>query len=263
MPILYFFLIGYALCITNDIVIAGGGTGADEGDINGWNYALYSKLFDHLIKRKRLGPSYARVVVITGFEDPTEYLPRYLGWLGTKFGFRTDSRNYKVIKRQDANNVSLVGIVASADIIFISGGDQGQYYHEWKNTILHENIKKALDKGASIGGTSAGAMIIAGYSLSGGQDLITTDVLKDAMSPLLDDKFDGNSSIHADFLPLVKNAIVDTHVTERVRLGRLTGVLAKAIDDFKDHKIVGIGLEQQTGLWIHGEKRGGFWKRDS
>eukprot|EP00829_Urostomides_striatus_P012456 TRINITY_DN3279_c0_g1_i1.p2 TRINITY_DN3279_c0_g1~~TRINITY_DN3279_c0_g1_i1.p2 ORF type:complete len:178 (+),score=70.04 TRINITY_DN3279_c0_g1_i1:67-600(+) len=153
---------------------------------------------------------------------------------------------------RDRNNVSLVGVVASADIIFISGGDQGQYYHEWKNTILDVNIKKALEKGASIGGTSAGAMILAGYSLSGGQDLATPDVLEDAMSPLLNDKFDGNSSIHTDFLPFVKNAIVDTHVTERARLGRLTGVLAKAIDDFKDHSIVGIGLEQQTGMWIHG-----------
>ena len=237
-----------AFCIQN-IVISGGGSGADAGDKNGWNYNLYNKLIpDHTMK---INDGILKVVVLTGYTDPTEYLPTYFQWLGTERGFRTDSRNYQVVNRTDANNITLVGSVANADVIFISGGDQGQYYHEWKDTILYDCIKTALKKGASIGGTSAGAMILAGYSFSGGSNLVTPDVLEDSQTVELNDIHDGKSAIHTDFLPLVQNAIVDTHFTERVRLGRLLGVLGRAVEDSKDHSIIGIGLEQKTGIWIH------------
>lgn len=138
------------------------------------------------------------------------------------------------------------------DAIFIRGGDQGVYYDQWNGTALEDSIRAVILRQGAIGGTSAGAMSLAEFCLSGGKDLISLDVLQDARTSYLEDASEGpgSSGIHSDFLSLLPGFFVDTHFTERGRLGRTIGVLAKAMEDAGRSDLRAIGLEQKTGVVI-------------
>lgn len=52
---------------------------------------------------------------------------------------------------------------------------------------------------------------------------------------------------------LVSAAVIDAHYTQRGRMGRLLGVLGRAIHDSGNHNIVAIGLDQKTGVAIRND----------
>lgn len=225
------------------MVAAGGGTEGEVGDTSSWSYKLYRKL---VLSGDHNGDGKIKVVILSTNVETT-WLPSYFVWLGA-----TEAVNVKVSSKADANNSALVGTVASADVVFLKGGDQGLYYDYWNGTLLETHIRTAVDtNGGAIGGTSAGAMSLAQFCFSGGQDLISLDVLQDAKTPYLDDT-NGGSGIHTDFLGFVPGTVIDTHYTTRGRTGRMLGILGRAVQDNNNKNIVAIGLEEQTGIAITG-----------
>ena len=225
------------------IVAAGGGTEGEVGDTSSWSYKLYRKL---VLSGDHNGDGKIKVVILSTNVETT-WLPNYFLWLGAN-----EAVNVKVSSKADANNASLVGTVATADVVFLKGGDQGLYYDYWNGTLLETHLRTAVDtNGGAIGGTSAGAMSLAQYCFSGGQDLISLDVLQDAKTPYLDDT-SGGSGIHTDFLGFVPGTVIDTHYTSRGRTGRMLGILGRAVQDNNNKNILAIGLEEQTGIAITG-----------
>jgi cyanophycinase len=170
----------------------------------------------------------------------------YFLWLGA-----TQAVNVRVATVSAANDSSVVGTVATSDVVFLKGGDQGEYYDLWNNSLLESNIRTVVANGGSVGGTSAGAMSLARYCFSGGQDLISLDVLQDAQTAYLNDASAGGSGLHTDF-PGFVDALIDTHYTTRARLGRMLGLLGKAVQDNNNKTILAIGIEERTGLAITG-----------
>lgn len=223
------------------VVVAGGGSEGDIDEKTAWSYPLYKKLIDN-------GPTHGdgkiKVVVISLEKPDTNFMIDYLKSMGA-----TSSENVVVDSREKANDPKIVDTVANADVIFFRGGNQAEAYRFWKNTRLHEHIKKVADRGGAIGGTSSGAMSLSEYAFAGGQDLVSKDVLQDSHSELLNDEL-GGTGIHNDFLGLVPGVIVDTHCGERGRVARLLGIHAKAQEDYKNNKIVGICLEERTGIAV-------------
>jgi cyanophycinase len=229
------------------VVVAGGGAEGDIGDTTAWSYKLYGELVKN---GDRTGDGIVRVVVLSTEATPTPFLPDYFKWLGAREAF-----NLAVLTRAAANDPAVVDVVRGADVIFIKGGDQGQYYDWWNGTRLETNIRYVVQTlGGAIGGTSAGAMSQAQYAFAGGQDLISADVLADARSPYLNDAGDGGSGLHNDFLGFVPNVVIDTHCTRRGRLGRLMGLLGKAVQDFANTSLLGICLDDRTGMVIRGNQ---------
>ena len=224
------------------IVLAGGGPEGNIGHTGSWSYALYKALVDN----GDINHDGQVTVAILSTSKETSWLPRYFEWLGADAAF-----NVRVNNLKDANDPAIVDVVASADVVFVKGGDQGRYYDEWNGSLLEQRIRAVIDAGGAIGGTSAGAMSLAQYCLCGSMDLVSLDVLKDATTHKLDDK-QGGSGIHADFLGVVPGVFVDTHYTTRARLGRLAGVHGKAVQDYGVPGLVSIGIEERTGLVIHG-----------
>ena len=265
------------------VVVAGGGREGDQGDTASWSYKLYRKLIEN---GDRNGDGVVKVVILTTLlevNDPTWYsyaeastsaspaglglshaqavalaqqndafLPNYFQWIGTTVGKTTQAVNLQVASIADANNAAKVATVANADSIFIKGGDQGEYYDQWNGTLLETHIRAVVQtRAGAIGGTSAGAMSQSQFSFSGGADLISADVLSDAKSVYLDDASQpGSSGIHSDFLGFVPGALIETHYTQRGRMARLLGILARAVEDSGNRNIIGIGLDQKTGLAI-------------
>ncbi len=229
------------------VVIAGGGYEGDIGDEASWSYLLYKRLVEN---GDTNGDGVVKVAILATDAPTDTFMKDYFVWIGTRVGRTVVAKDFHIPKRADANS-SLVNEIAGYDAVFIKGGDQGVYYDEWNETLLETNIRQVTDRGGAIGGTSAGAMSLAGYSFSGGQDMISTDVLTNSHTPYLNDaSLPGTSGIHTDFFSFVPGVVIDTHYTQRGRMGRMIGIMGKAVQDFADRNIVAIGLEQKTGLCI-------------
>lgn len=229
------------------VVIAGGGYEGDIGDESSWSYLLYKRLVEN-------GDTNADGVVkvaILATDAPTDtFMKDYFVWIGTRVGKVVTAKDFHIPTRADANS-SLVNEIIDYDVVFLKGGDQGVYYDEWNETLLETSIRQVASRGGAIGGTSAGAMSLAGYSFSGGQDMISADVLTDSHTAYLNDvSLPGTSGIHTDFFSFVPGVVIDTHYTQRGRMGRMIGIMGKAVQDFADRNILAIGLEQKTGLAI-------------
>ncbi|WP_406672055.1 cyanophycinase [Natronospira sp.] len=232
------------------LVLAGGGAEGDVGDTSSWSYGLYSRLLDN---GDIHGDGVVRVAILaTSFpSNPSDrdWLGEYFVWIGDTLGKEVSFENVEVDSRNRADDPAVVDGVADADVIFIRGGDQWEYVTWWKGTLLESHIRDVHAAGGAIGGTSAGAMSLSSLSYASGQDMISTDVLYDSHSSYLDDR-DGGSGIHEDFLAFLDNAVVDTHYTWRGRMGRLLGIHAKAIDDGASDSLVGIGIEEYSGIVV-------------
>lgn len=221
------------------IVLAGGGSEGEIGDENAWSSALYATL---LRGGDRTLDGLTTVAILSTAEE-TEWLPQYFVWLGAD-----SATNVRVSSREQAE--AAAEVVAASDAVFIKGGDQGEYYDLWNNTALETAIIAVSAAGGGVGGTSAGAMALAEYTFAGGEDLISADVLADAQTPYLDDASTGGSGVHDDFLALVPAVVVDTHFTQRARLGRLAGILARVADESAPPGLLGIGIEERTGIVV-------------
>lgn len=229
------------------VMLAGGGSEGSIGDTDAWSYRLYKSLVEN---GDVDGDGTVRVAVIAR-QFETEFIPDYFEWIGTTLGVTVDAFNVQVGSTVSANNPAVVGPVATADAAFLKGGDQGQYYDLWNDTLLETHLRGIAARGGALGGTSAGAMSLAEHCLCGGKSLVSPHVLADAHTVYLDDLSEpGTSGIHSDFLGTLPGMFVDTHFTERGRLGRLLGVLAKATGDTGDDAILAIGVEAQTGVVI-------------
>lgn len=223
------------------LMLAGGGTEGDNGDPTSWSAVLYGGLLEN---GDVTGDGAVHVLVLSTAEETT-WIPEYFVELGA-----TSAENLRIATRERAEAEELRERFAAADVVFLKGGDQGEYYDRWNDTLVEEGILGVLARGGAVGGTSAGAMSQAEYALAGGNDYVSADALLDSHTPYLDDVSDGGSGIHADFLGLLPGTLVDTHFAVRGRLGRLAGAMAKAMDEGAPDTLVGIGLDEQTGVLV-------------
>lgn len=217
------------------LVLAGGGAEGEPDDEAAWSTRAYGALLEG---GDVTGDGVVSVAVVSAV-DETAWLPRAFRTLGAD-----DAVNLRIADRRDAADADLSGV----DAVFLKGGDQGVYYDAWAGTAFADALVDLHARGGGLGGTSAGAMSLAGLALAGGKDLVSADVLGDACTEWLDDA-DGGSALHDDFLGLVPGVIVDTHVTVRGRLGRMVGTLAKAVDDGLPARGV-LGLDERTALVV-------------
>lgn len=155
---------------------------------------------------------------------------------------------------QDAFNPDAIKAIENAEAIFFSGGDQTQYVDWFFNTPVSRVMQIAvLHRHVSIAGTSAGMAFMSGIVYAAHYP-----------SPRDADSFVSSSDVlndpTADFVDLVRNAIrlpflgkviTDTHFSQRDRLGRLFGFMAKAVySKFVDkaEHIRGIGVDVDTAF---------------
>ncbi|MBX3354394.1 MAG: Type 1 glutamine amidotransferase-like domain-containing protein [Phycisphaeraceae bacterium] len=143
----------------------------------------------------------------------------------------------------NANNATTAGIIASADIIWMRGGDQWQYINLWNNTLTEAAIRSVYDNGGVVGGTSAGCAVLGKviYNAQIGS-LTPKQALQNSTHPWM--------TFTTDFLELVPGVLFDTHFTERGRIGRLAPMLANrwqvaGID------LLGIGVDDRTALCVY------------
>jgi cyanophycinase-like exopeptidase len=129
-----------------------------------------------------------------------------------------------------ANDATVNDIVARADVIWIAGGDQADYYKNWRGTALEGTLRQANARNVPIGGTSAGMMVLPRYDYAALRGAVTSaQALADPFNKYMTIEPQPLSQAGFIVAPGLETAIVDAHVDERDRMGRLMAFMARLI----------------------------------
>jgi cyanophycinase len=136
--------------------------------------------------------------------------------------------------RLEAHDPTAVELIDQATGVFLSGGSQLKLSQRLPGTPLGDALHRAHDRGAVIGGTSAGASIMSQFMISMGDEGITPR--------------QRHSQLSAG-LGLLEGVIIDQHFGERARYGRLLSVVAGS------PSLLGIGIDEDTAIEVRGRRR--------
>ncbi len=152
-----------------------------------------------------------------------------------------------VDSRTKAQSDYVKWVVEGANFIFIAGGNQSNYLDFWQGTPLETALRTAYERGALIGGTSAGACVMGDfiYDPGSGSSANSTQAIADPYhsSVILSTNFTN--------FPLMKQIYVDTHFYERDRMGRTLAFLARLRQDESLESPIGLALDEGVSLFIN------------
>lgn len=161
------------------------------------------------------------------------------GWVGGAYLGLSSVETLVIPSIAAANDPFVNQVVARADAIFIAGGDQSDYIKYWKNTPLDWTLQAQMIKKVPIGGTSAGLAVLGQFDFAALNGTVTS-------AQALANPF--NKYMTLDPTPLTLrptsptnrgggfltpsplfNAVLDAHVDERDRMGRLVTFVSRLI----------------------------------
>ncbi len=131
--------------------------------------------------------------------------------------------------RPAANDAALAQRIAAADGIFITGGDQKRLLSLLGGTAVETAMRSALERGACLAGTSAGASAMSAHMLAYGRPGTTPEK--------------GTIGLAAGF-GFLQHIIIDQHFSERHRLTRLLTLVGQ------NPQLLGVGIDEDTALLI-------------
>jgi cyanophycinase len=140
-----------------------------------------------------------------------------------------DVRGLRPETRAAANDPHTVAALDDVTGIFMTGGNQGKLSAVVAGTKLGDAIRRAYAAGAVVGGTSAGASVVATHMVLNGASGTTP---KERMVQL------------AAGLGLIDGVIVDQHFSQRNRYGRLLALVAHS------PQLLGVGIDEDTALVV-------------
>jgi cyanophycinase len=156
---------------------------------------------------------------------------------------------------ETANNPALEPYIRNAGAIWLTGGDQGRYYHLWKGSLLEQLISEQVRNfKIPIGGTSAGMMILSEFAYIADPRTITSpEALVSPCSQCTALKRDF-WSVRAPF-PSLLSTVTDSHFNARDRMGRLITFLGHAINSQWTGTAIAqaIGVDEETALLMEND----------
>lgn len=189
-------------------------------------------------QRDRIGGGDVVVIRTSGADGYNPYLYTDIGGVDSVETLRVDTHALA-----DAPYVRWT--LDHAEAIWIAGGDQSTYVDAWKNTGVAAALSAAWQRGAVIGGTSAGCAFLAGvvYTAANGSVLSTE---------ALSDPFDSRVTLAPAIvsLPVVAGIVTDTHFAARDRMGRLLAFVARAWVDGLATRPIGLGIDEGTAVIV-------------
>jgi cyanophycinase len=152
--------------------------------------------------------------------------------------------------RAAAQDPAVAQIIRQAEVVFISGGDQGHYIRAWKGTPVEDAINADVAAGKPIGGTSAG-LAVQGEFVYGAlgdkpddNDLASTDVLPNPY-------FERVTLIRGFLkIPHLENLLTDSHFAKRDRMGRTLGFLARIMQDGWSKSPREIAIDEKSAVLV-------------
>jgi cyanophycinase len=173
---------------------------------------------------KYAGGADAHVVVIStasslGDEATEAYRQLFTGMgIGSITGLRPE-------ERREADDPAAAAALAEATGVFLTGGNQSRLTQVVAGTRLGDAIANAHDRGAVLGGTSAGASAMASHMVAYGNPGSTPK----------------NRMVHLSAgLGIIESVVIDQHFEQRGRIGRLLALVAQS------PSLLGVGVDEDT-----------------
>jgi cyanophycinase len=135
----------------------------------------------------------------------------------------------EVYTPQDGQDETIAARVEAAGGIFFAGGDQRRIARALGGTRVGVAVRTAFDRGAVVGGTSAGTACQSGLMITGDGDF---EVIAAGAVEL----WPG--------LGLFEGVIVDQHFVSRRRHNRLLSVV------LEHPELLGVGVDDATAVWV-------------
>jgi len=141
-----------------------------------------------------------------------------------------------------SSHAALTCRVGRAEALWLAGGDQWDYSGQWSG-VLHDAVN-LVSRRATVGGTSAGAMVLGGYLFSARDGSVTSEEV--LLEPTA-------AAVHVVPSPLahpwLSGVVLDTHFTQRAREGRLLTFAAHALQQGAT-QVLALGLDEETALVV-------------
>ena len=136
--------------------------------------------------------------------------------------------------RTQAHDPDLAEPLGKVSAIFLTGGNQLKLSSFITGTPFGDAIQEAYQRGTVVGGTSAGASILAEHMIAFGAGGSTP---KQRMSQL------------SAGLGLLRGVVIDQHFEQRNRYGRLLSLVAQS------PSLLGLGVDEDTAAVVHDGSR--------
>ncbi len=177
-------------------------------------------------------------VLVLSYRDESNWMPDYFLSLGA-----AQASNLKIASVAQANDSAVYNAILDANVLFLKGGNQFQYYSQWRNTLAAQAIAAVYQGGGVLGGTSAGAMVLSEIVFTAQNGTVYPE-------EVLRNPYDFHVTLKNDFFSFLPDIFVDTHVIERGRVGRMLGILARWNQDHAAD-ILTIGIDDRTALLVN------------
>ncbi|HEY2431595.1 MAG TPA: cyanophycinase [Vicinamibacterales bacterium] len=130
-----------------------------------------------------------------------------------------------------ADRAAAKAVLERATLIWMPGGDQNRFMKAIEGTGLDDVIRSRHAAGVVVGGTSAGAAVLASEMFTGDADLKALTA---------------GATITARGLGLVPDLLIDQHFLKRQRDNRLISAV------FDHPSLVGVGIDESTAVIVRG-----------
>ena len=218
-------LVTNAQSLPGSIMVVGGGSESDGG----WSDEPYSWAVSQAENR--------RVAIIGASSDPSSWLPNYfMNTCGADF-----AKNFIITNFNTADLQETYDSLISYDMIFFRGGDQYDYYSDYKNTKTQDAVIEVFNNGGVISGTSAGLHIISEVVFTAQNGTVYPE-------EAIENPYNQYMILENDFLSLVPGVVFDSHVAERARFARTIGFVGRWEMDHEP--ISGIAVDDKTAFCI-------------
>jgi len=154
--------------------------------------------------------------------------------------------------RSNAMDKAIAAELREYNLIFMSGGDQSRLGDlfigdDGCDTPALESIRQVYASGGTIAGTSAGAAVMSDPMITSGTSItsVTGNLPADASADVNSEHL----TLRKGF-GLIREFLVDQHFIIRGRIGRLIAALIQK----KDGITRGVGIDEDTALWINGNE---------
>jgi cyanophycinase len=144
-------------------------------------------------------------------------------------------KNLTVMHTRDrslADTEAFAAPLRKATGVWFGGGRQWRLVDSYLDTLTHKELRKVLERGGVIGGTSAGASIQASYMVRGAREGNTVMMAKG----------------YETGLGFIRGVAIDQHINTRKRENDLQEVITAHPD------LLGIGLYESTAIVVQGDK---------
>jgi cyanophycinase len=167
---------------------------------------------------------------------------RLVATLRERFGL-SDAMELFTLSRDAADDPKFFAPIETADAVFMSGGNQCFLTDTFAGTETLAALRRLLDRGGVIGGSSAGAQVQSSFMTRG--DYGRREILGDGE--------------HQEGFGFVTGAAFDVHVEERGRERDLFSVFSARPAQLQDQridpqKLLGVGIDQGVAITVIGNQ---------